>query len=237
MFGCRRTTPIPHDFATVLARKGPQLSTLIPNLKSPIPPDKCQPPFSTSSPVRADDTPLSALLGPSLVSKGEKERILVPWTLPTFPSKHTYSFTTVSTEREFDPRRTRELATTEGRLGEEALRRLAANTAMASVRAGENGHGKTGPRALSHQLWLETMHDFEKQGLFSRAEDGSSDGNGSRRPSTTEDDGRYEYGAIVNWEKHYWMKEDEPRKQSQQGEVKRTAEADQRDGDSVAGRT
>lgn len=65
-------------------------------------------------------------LGPHL--SGEVDRAQcrhIPKHLPQFPSRHTYRYTPVFTEREQDPRKIRERATEDGRHGEDALRKLA----------------------------------------------------------------------------------------------------------------
>lgn len=85
------------------------------------------PPAARDSPPLKDDLLKSLpFLGPQL--SGEVDRALcphIPKHLPQFPSRHTYRYTPVFTEREQDPRKIRERATEDGRHGEDALRKLA----------------------------------------------------------------------------------------------------------------
>ena len=57
--------------------------------------------------------------------------------LPPLPSAHTYKGTAVFAQRETDSRKIRELATEEGKLGEQALRKLAGAVKIDAAHPGE----------------------------------------------------------------------------------------------------
>ncbi|KAF2458552.1 transcription factor TFIID complex subunit 8 C-term-domain-containing protein [Lineolata rhizophorae] len=135
MLACRRTTPIPHDFAYALAAAGLAPSDLLPHLSLPIPPEVAQPPASAPAPEEPAPPPLDNVLGPELVAPlgaprdgdaNAATKSYVPAHFPNLPSMHTWQSTPVFSERETDPRVMRERATAEGVLAEQALRKLMA---------------------------------------------------------------------------------------------------------------
>ena len=152
-----------------------------------------------------------SFLGPELSGAPEKEQSpYIPSHFPAFPSKHTYKATPEFTEREKDPRAVRERATEEGRLGEEALRRL-----IGAGKAGDNrrnslrGKGLGGPRQKLEQMWLRTMQVVSEQ--EEQREKGSEvDAGHQAGQAASERHGsgnaleNQELGALVNWEKPYW---------------------------------
>lgn len=128
MLAARRTAPIPFDFETAIhAVDIPRLDDQLiayrtkPEVNPPLlptpPPDD---PFH-------DNVKLSpSLLGPELIGQdGMKRFSMTTSSLPPLPSAHTYKDTDVFPHRETDARKIRELATEEGKLGEQALRKLA----------------------------------------------------------------------------------------------------------------
>jgi Transcription factor TFIID complex subunit 8 C-term len=128
MLAARRTAPIPTDFETAIhavdvPRPDDQLLAYRtkPEVNPPLlptpPPDD---PFHDY--LKLPPT----LLGPELIGQGGlKQFALTTSSLPPLPSAHTYKDTDVFPHRETDTRRIRELATEEGKLGEQALRKLA----------------------------------------------------------------------------------------------------------------
>ncbi|KAI5300693.1 hypothetical protein KEM56_002256, partial [Ascosphaera pollenicola] len=123
---CSRTTPIPQDFDHALT-----FNDLTPNLLEPytIPLSPSSRPHIQQVEVTPPDyEPFKStvktygFLGPDLSEdiKNDAQYSYIPKHFPPFPSKHTYNITPVFTTREIDPRRVRERATEEGRLGEEA---------------------------------------------------------------------------------------------------------------------
>ena len=128
MLSARRTMPVATDFETAIRaldlpwpfdQLGPYTTTPATNpplLPTPPPEDLFH---------KVSQLPTS-FLGPGLDGREDKKKDLyIPSNFPAFPSKHTYKDTPVFPTREVDPRRIRELATEEGKLGEEALRKLA----------------------------------------------------------------------------------------------------------------
>lgn len=133
-----------------------------------------------------------------------------PSFLPPLPSAHTYKTTAVFPIRETDSRRIRELATEEGKLGEQALRKLAGAVKLDATHSvdpqthkqaisSQVGRPQTKrqkqPRITEAELFEETMRDLLK----------------------AESDG-FELGPIVTSEKSYRMPDE--------GQVKRRARTD-----------
>lgn len=234
MESCRRTTPIPQDFAGVLARERLSLTDLLPYLQPRIPPSIAQPQLERSPPNNEPDVDLSALLGPELNGNSERDqRSYVPANFPSFPSKHAYKFTYTSTELHTDPRQVRELATAEGRLGEEALRRLVSNswtnrplnTDPAGAEKGRNRFEEL------QTMWLETMEKVMEREEAADASNGLGDSSGDRSHTLVESDhsqgeraGRRRLAGPVNYERQFWRKE--VRGSSQEGNEEGTDTSD-----------
>lgn len=212
MLAARRTAPIATDFES--AFQAVQVAT----------PEDQLPPQSTAKPP----APLSLLPtpppddffkihelpesipGPDVKAEEEKRRAPhIPSTFPTFPSQHTFRDTAVLPPRERDPRRIRELATEEGRLGEQALRKLAGavkgegnldlsieadSTAVDTQRGGRRNKTKT-----MEGMFEETMKELAK----SEGVSGSANG--------IEGAG-FEVAPIVNSERKFWMPDTSRRK-------------------------
>lgn len=196
MRAARRTVPIATDFQSAVTFLNVPLdsSQMLPYQTKPIinptllptpPPDDV---FHTSTSLPAK------ILGPEL--SAQKRPSFIPSTLPALPSKHTYRDTAVYPGRETDARRIRELATSEGKLGEEALRKLTSvNTHSISTYDTEPPEvdlspkpwrrKKKGPKPVSmEQAFEETMRDLMK-----------AEGGGATS---------FELGPIVNSEKRLW---------------------------------
>ena len=197
MTASRRTAPIAPDFETAFH-----------SLSVPYPSDqleryKTAPPINTPllpTPPPEDpfhnirEIPLR-MLGPGLdASEERKHEPWIPSHLPAFPSKHTYKDTPVLSERVTDPRRIRELATQEGKLGEEALRKLAGaqrtdTTAQQQLTASRGRGGcRMPPEQAIEALFKETMRAMMAE-------------------QTGDQGGKLELGPIVNCEKVYRMPE------------------------------
>ena len=87
--------------------------------------------------------PPDSFLGPKLNSQGDLRRFSrTTSSLPPLPSAHTYKDTAVFPQRETDTRRIRELATEEGKLGEQALRRLAGAVKLDAAHPLDTEHKK-----------------------------------------------------------------------------------------------
>ena len=166
MLSCRRASPIPQDFEAALARERIHVVDLLPHLHTPVPPSLAQPTLPRPPPTEPPAPSLSPVLGPILSGSSERvHRRFVPKNFPPFPSKHSYQFTADVPETDRDPRRVRERATEEGRLGEEALRGLM--NGNKEDQAGEIGvtDGRRGvsQRRRLEDLWLETMEEVAKE--------------------------------------------------------------------------
>jgi len=203
MLSARRTLPIPPDFESAMSC-----------LDLPWPHDQLEPlktepsinPTLLPTPPPEDVFRRESQLPASLLEHGldsladkRKDRY-IPSHLPPFPSQHTYKTTPVFPTREADPRRIRELATEEGKLGEEALRKLAGavkaeNTISAAPQADEGRgrkvqKGRSVPEENMESMFEATMRDL--------LESASNTGE------------RFELGPVVNCEKRFLMQDAPP---------------------------
>lgn len=205
MLAARRTTPMATDFESAFqAAQVPTLEDQLPPRIIPQPP----PPLSLLPTPPPDeffniyDLPES-ILGSDLKPKAEKSRVPhIPAHFPAFPSQHTFRDTPALPPRERDPRRLRELATEEGRLGEQALRKLAGaargegkldlsievDNAPANVQRGNQ------PKKVETMegIFEETMKEMAK-----------TEKRRGREDATREAD--FEIAPIVNSERKFWM--------------------------------
>ena len=169
MLAARRTQPLPQDFLYALSAHQLSLGELLEHLDPPVKASQTQPRLlvdtqTTYTDTRADEAAILSLLRqqktvPDLVPH-------VPRGFPALPSQHTYKAEPVFPHREFDPKKIRERATEEGRLSEEALRRLV-NSQTAAVKAQSaplsptlsriSSRKEPTARQRTHNLWLETM--------------------------------------------------------------------------------
>ena len=157
MLASRRIQPIPQDFELALKKHHLSPDELLPFLK-PLPNVEPTPTLLQSPPPAEDAFKAVSFLGSQLSGEDDRARSAhIPKHFPEFPSKHTYHYTPVFTERELDPRKIRERATEDGRHGEEALRKLA-RAAFQDNQLGSAGRDK--------KLWgrrVESMDSmFEK---------------------------------------------------------------------------
>lgn len=217
MLSSRRFQPIPPDFEHGFARARLSLTDLRPLVKKPQ-----SNPFTAilpPSPPPEDElarnhTFLSALRG----EESQTNRSYIPKHFPEFPSKHTYSSTSVFTERDNDPRKIREQAADDGRHGEEALRRLA---------SAAHRDNPTNTSGRDKKLWgrkmesMETMFEKTVKGLSKRIQKDQKDPAApslgtamdidSGAPNDA-DKGRTkislstEMGPIVNCERDFWRR-------------------------------
>ena len=205
MLAARRTAPIATDFESAFqAAQVPTPEDQLPPRITPKPP----PPLSllpTPPPdefFSTNDLPES-ILGANLNPKAEKRRDPhIPSNFPAFPSQHTFRDTPVLPPRERDHRRLREFATEEGRLGEQALRKLAGaargegnldlsievDDAPANFQRGR-------PRRkveTMEGMFEETMKELAKTGKGSGIDDATQGAD-------------FEMAPIVNSERKFWM--------------------------------
>lgn len=162
MLSSRRTQAIPQDFLRSLHTHQLSLSSLIPHLDPPVPPSSSQVSLDVEASIGEKQHQLP-FFGPPLIGISyPQSRSYIPRHFPAFPSKHTFKATPEVPRREDDPRKIRELAIEEGRLGEEALRRF---LGAGSERISE---AKTRPKVKTSrlqrdELWRDTMLAMTQQ--------------------------------------------------------------------------
>lgn len=195
MNAARRNTPIAPDFdsafyALDLPLPDDQLSpyTTKPEINPPLlptPPPDDELHHSHELPER--------LLGPELSRQQDLKKFSFNTSsLPPVPSAHTYRDTAVFLERETDSKRIRELATEEGKLGEQALRKLAgaAKLDVALSTEPETRYVKDRrPRRLRRMPILTEEAMFEE----------------TMRELLKSEPGDFELGPVVSSEKQYRM--------------------------------
>jgi hypothetical protein len=204
MLSNRRAQPIPQDFIIALSELGIKPHELIPHVQSTLDPSIAQPPLT----LRPSDEPtppkLDSILGPNLAGLAIRQKY-VPAHLPELPSRHTWQDTPLFTEREGDARKIRELATEEGVLAEQAMRKL-----MTSAVPTKSARGRQDSKK-DQMIWEETMEAImqmdEEQRL--REEEAEWDGDGMRNAanhSKSQDTSEYDSAMLVNYDKRYWRK-------------------------------
>ncbi|CAD6583209.1 MAG: hypothetical protein ASARMPRED_001261 [Alectoria sarmentosa] len=222
MLSCRRTQAIPQDFLQALHTHQLSLRSLLPHLDPPLNPSRTQMPLQMDIAQDNDEQHLR-FLGPLLnADPNEKLRAYVPKHFPELPSKHTYKATPEYAEHEQDPRKVREKATEEGRLGEEALRRLVGAGAGISAPESRQGQKTQSARAVRDQVWKETMQAVTQEaphGMDLDTESGIGKGKqkeGDLPPVSSSEYGRL--GSAVNADKRYWRKP-APQKREANGSI------------------
>ncbi|MCJ1385862.1 hypothetical protein MMC17_008986 [Xylographa soralifera] len=159
MLSSRRMQAIPQDFLYALNAHQLTLRSLVPHLSPPVPPWKPELTLASDPNQEAKDHKHDQLIAKLLNGPSNKTTTAyIPPHFPILPSKHTYKFEEVFTVRETDPRRVRERATEEGRLGEEALRKLVGlREEHNSLEETKRQDRKRTVRDQRQALWKETM--------------------------------------------------------------------------------
>jgi hypothetical protein len=203
--------PIPQDFEFALQRAHIGTDELLLQIPSTTtPPDPI--PALLPSPPPEDENLFGAflgmpILGDDLSSEDDRRRnSYIPAHFPQFPSKHTYCFTPVYTDRETDPQTIRELGTEDGRHGEEALRKLA-RAAFKDTHVSGVGKGEK-------RLWGRKSETMES--MFERTiRAATKKSNKAAPPASTEEGAQkqakfsmanLELAPIVNCERGFWRK-------------------------------
>lgn len=219
MLACRRIQPIPQDFEHALRRSFISVDDLPQYLKS-FPAVEPTPTLLPSPPPEEDPFAGLPFLDSNLSGEEDRARsAYIPKHFPAFPSRHTYRHTPVFTDREHDPRRIRERATEDGRLGEEALRKLARAAFKDSQTSGAGREKKLWGRRNEN---LESMFDKTVKGLVKKMQRSAPDAASNTAPSMELDPGpgpygqpkpsrpkipiSLELGPIVNCERDFWRK-------------------------------
>lgn len=154
MLSSRRTQAIPQDFLQSLHTHQLSLRALISHLDPPVSPSRSQ--FGLDE---KEEQPELSFSGPELIGISDAQsRSYIPQHFPAFPSIHTYKATPEIPKRERDPRKIRELAMEEGRVGEEALRRfLCAGSDRIYTAVSKTTPVSKNIRSRRDELWKETM--------------------------------------------------------------------------------
>ena len=163
MLSSRRTQATPEDFLQTLHRHQLSLRALLPHLRPPVPPRRTRillPYEATKEEGEYDHRFVGANPDDSAV---ERRISSMPLQLPTFPSQHTYKSTAEYPTREEDPRKIRERATEESRLGEQALRRLVSARSADKPSFVRPGQRIKSVRTQRDDLWKETMETANAQ--------------------------------------------------------------------------
>lgn len=210
MLSCRRTQAIPQDFLQALHTHQLSLRSLLPHLDPPVNPSRTQFPLQKHIAQDNDEQHLR-FLGPLLnADPDEKLRNYVPKHFPELPSKHTYIATPEYAQHEQDPRKVREKATEEGRLGEEALRRLVSAGAMKPANGLRHVQTLDVARAGRDQVWMETMQAVTQETPDRMDLDMDAGiGKGKQKEGDPPPVQSFGYGRVwsaVNAEKRYWRK-------------------------------
>ncbi|ETI24853.1 hypothetical protein G647_04223 [Cladophialophora carrionii CBS 160.54] len=204
MIAARRVCPIGTDFETA-----------IDVLYVPRPDDQLQP-YRTQPEINPPLYPTpppddefhnlvelpASFLGPDLDGHGELKKFsFTTKGLPELPSAHTYKDTPVYPQRESDTRKIRELATHEGKLGEQALRKLAGAVKLDAAHTLETEASmtkqKTPVRQQRRKRW-KTGVSLSEEAVFEE----------TVRDLLAQEPGGFELGPIVTCEKAYRMPDD-----------------------------
>lgn len=210
MLSCRRTSPVPQDFLQALHTHQLSLRALLPHLDPPVPPQRSQFSLQADAP-RDDDHQQLALLAPILNGAlAEQANGYVPKHFPSFPSRHTYKATADFPEREINPRKVRERATEEGRLGEEALRRFIGTGFGHATQATSQQQPSKSMRAKREAMFMETMAAVSEggEGAMEIDMDLGTSSKGKQKQEDLEGRalGKGRLQSAVNSEKNYWRK-------------------------------
>ncbi|KAI4158362.1 MAG: hypothetical protein LQ342_007492 [Letrouitia transgressa] len=158
MYSCRRTQPIPQDFLQALHTHQLSLRALLPHLDPPVSAADSRITLSKEPEEKVEQQHHFDFLGPALNDPPNVQtKLYVPSHFPPFPSRHTYKETPDFAEREKDPRKLRERAIEEGRLGEEALRKLVSAGSRRTTAPVPSGGGGRDLRVQRNSIWRETM--------------------------------------------------------------------------------
>lgn len=207
MLSCRRTQATAQDFLQALHTHQLSLRSLVPHLRPPVSKRRARVALP-HEPSEEEEQHGHEFLGPALYDASFRtNQLYVPHHLPHFPSKHTYRATEEFPVREEDPRKIRERATEEGRLGEEALRRLVSARVADRPSPARAGRAADSMRTKRDELWKATMQAATAQYISGHPQDADMmDLDFSRHATgpTNPDYGRI--SSAVNADKKFWRK-------------------------------
>lgn len=203
MLSCRRTQVTAQDLLQALHTHQLSLRSLIPHLRPPIPKRRTRV-VLPYEPSEEEEQHSHEFLGPALYDASTRtNQLYVPHHLPPLPSKHTYRATEEFPVREEDPRKIRERATEEGRLGEEALRRLVSARVADRPSSARAGRAANSIRTKREELWKATMQAATAQYMSEHSQDADMMDLDFSRPTNPN------YGRIssaVNADRKFWRK-------------------------------
>ncbi|QSZ33376.1 hypothetical protein DSL72_002964 [Monilinia vaccinii-corymbosi] len=199
MLNARRNAPIPHDITYAFARYQIPLASLEPHLRPPISAPKLKLELEPAPEEDRTSRDIVRILGVELNGEVEKaQKPYIPKGFPAFPSKHTFKWTPKGSERVTDPRKIREEAAKNARMGEEALRRL--------VKVGKVGKDRDMKRMAGRDPRSKERHELWKRAMLSLAggdKENPHGGNGKEKMGELALDER---SMVVNAEKQYFRK-------------------------------
>ncbi|KAI4106401.1 MAG: hypothetical protein L6R37_002199 [Teloschistes peruensis] len=210
MLSSRRTQATAQDFLQALHTHQLSLRALLPHLRPPISTRSARVTLPHELPEKDEQYShefLGARFNGALLEKGKP---YIPRNFPVLPSRHTYKATAEYPVREEDPRKVREQATGEGRLGEEALRRLVSARAVDRPPSVPTGRRVKSVRERRDEMWKETMQAMSSIHASGKSHMGDNmdlDEPGQRNDLS--DASRSEYDRVssaVNADKRYWRK-------------------------------
>lgn len=210
MLSCRRTQPTAQDFLQALHKHQLSLKALLPHLEPPVPRRRARI-VLPYEPVEEEEQYDHHFIGVTLDDTPTKQDLSsMPSHLPPLPSKHTYKATAEYPEREEDPRKIRERATEEGRLGEEALRRLVSAKLTDRLSSSRAGHGVKSMRTKRDELWKGAMDATSAQNLSEHPQhDESMQLDVSQHAAGLSKQLGFNHGRVssaVNADKKFWRK-------------------------------
>ena len=210
MLSSRRTQTIPQDYLQALYEHHLTLSSLIRHLDPPVSPEKSQPLLASEPTPEAGQIVFFPSFKPIWDSKpNSQSSAYIPRHFPTLPGEHTFRKTWDAVNREKDPRKIRERATEESRLGEEALRRLVGTGSQQWEKdGGPKRQSAADLRKRRKELWESTMDALAEEtgGVPDSSHDTNSGimDNISTFPSASPKKQRP--ASAVNAEKAYWRR-------------------------------
>lgn len=156
MHACRRAQSSPPDFLAAVRAHQLTLTSLLPHLDPPVPRQQSHVLLSLETAIENDvRRPFQSL--DRALGLPTTMRPWIPHHFPQLPDEHTFKDTPQFLERENDLRKIREKATEEGRLAEEALRKVVnAGTVRSLDRTSALDRDRSSRRQRT-QMWRDTM--------------------------------------------------------------------------------
>ena len=204
MLSCRRNEATPQDFLQALHTHQLSLRSLARHLDPPVSSEKSNIPIERY-PIDEEE---KALLKPQIpLLRGPATAGYIPGHFPVLPDIHTYRVTPSFVTRETDPMAIREQATKEGRLGEEALRKLVTAEAAGNTKVYDKARKNLSLREQRDQLWMQTMQSVaEEQEQEQDAGDQMYVDRGARSEAGSAQALKGHISSGVNADKQYWRK-------------------------------